>query len=44
MLTVNYLEMSASVMWKHFNDIMQMGIEKFVPKDQVTVRKRNHCG
>jgi len=42
--TVNYCEMSATVMWKHFNDIMQMGIEKFVPKDQVTVRKRNHCG
>jgi len=26
--------MSASVMWKHFNDIMQMAIDKlkFVPK------------
>ena len=24
-------EMSASVVWKHFNDIMQMAIEKFVP-------------
>jgi len=32
--TVNYSEMSASVMWKHFNDIMQMAIDKlkFVPK------------
>jgi len=43
--TVNYCEMSATVMWKHFNDIMQMAIDKFVSKRPlVTVKRRNHCG
>jgi len=37
-------EMSASVMWKHFNDIMQMATEKFVPKRPSDSKKRNHCG
>ena len=27
-----YCEMSATVMWKHFNHIMQTAIEKFAPK------------
>jgi len=38
--TVNYSEMSASVMWKHFNDIMQMAIENFVPKRPSDSKKK----
>ena len=38
--TVNYCEMSATVMWKHFNDIMQMAIDKFVPKRPSDSKKK----
>jgi len=35
-----HTEMSASVMWKRFHDIMQMAIEKFVPKRPSDSKKK----